>query len=86
MIGREACPSSTVSGTSLTPGIGFPFAMSSTIWLKDIGCSAVAPLSSGVVSMPFGADETSLGGLLLMDGGLDAEIKTDLPLAREEDW
>lgn len=70
----------------MTPGIGFPFAMSSTIWLKDIGYGAVASMSSGVVSMPLGAVETTLGGLLLMEEGIDAEIKTDLPLAREEDW
>lgn len=40
VIGCEACPSSMVSGTSLIPGIGCPFVMSSTIWLKEVGYGA----------------------------------------------
>ena len=69
----------------LTPGIGFPFVMSSTIWLKDIGYGAVASSSSRVVFMPLRVVETVLGGLLFMEEGL-AEVKTDMPLAREEGW
>ena len=36
----EPCPSSTVLGISLMPGIGWPVVMSSTMWAKDVGYGA----------------------------------------------
>ena len=52
VVGREACPSNTVSGTSLIPGIGPPLVMSWTIWLKDIGYGAAVSMPSRLVSTP----------------------------------
>lgn len=34
---REPWPSSTVSGISLMPGMGWPEVMSSTMWAKEVG-------------------------------------------------
>ena len=50
--GREDCPSNTVSGTSLIPGIGPPLVMSSTTWLKDIGYGAAVFIPSKLASIP----------------------------------
>ena len=58
--------------------------MNSTIWLKDTGYGAVASVTSRVVSMPLREVEISLGGLLLVEEGLDAEDMNGMPLVREE--
>lgn len=41
-------------------------------------------MSPGVVSMQLREVRSSLGGLLLMVEGLDAEARTDMPLAKVE--
>ncbi len=58
--------------------------MSSTNWLKDVGYGAVASMFLGVASMLLREAESTLGALWLVEEGLDAEIMTDVPLAREE--
>ena len=42
-------------------------------------------MSSRVASTPLREVESSLGGLLLMMEGLDAEAMTEMPLTRGED-
>lgn len=83
VIDWEACPSSTVPGTSLIPGTGRPLVMSSTTWLKDTGYGAVASETSRVVSIGLREVETGLGGLFLAEEGLDAEDVKGMSLARE---
>ena len=56
--------------------------MSSTIWPKHVGYGAAASM---VVSASLGEVDSSIGGLLITEEGLDAEVWTDAPLAREED-
>lgn len=84
-IGREACPWSTVSGTSLIPSIGSPLVMSWTISLNDFGYGAVASSPREAVSLPLREVESRLGGLRLTDEGADAGARTDMPLGREDD-
>lgn len=60
--GCDSCPLSRVSGTSFTPGIGSPFVISSTIWLKDVGYGAGG-------SEP-GTEELTCGAsLVVVEGG-----------------
>ena len=56
--------------------------MSSTIWPKFVGYGAAASM---VVSSPSREVDSSIGGLLITEEGLDAEVWTGARLAREED-
>lgn len=40
LLGFDSCPASKVSGTSFTPGIGWPLVIRSTIWLNGVGYGA----------------------------------------------
>lgn len=43
--GRVPCPSSTVLGMSLMPGMGCPLVMSSTMWANEVGYGAGGSLA-----------------------------------------
>ena len=50
------CPSNTVFGISLIPGMGCPLVISSTIWAKDVGYGAGGSVEfAGAGNTPLGA-------------------------------